>query len=157
VTVPLRARVDSDAPVGERTTSPAARFLTVAEPFCLPVENRGVVTPVEQWEAALEAAGELSAEVVEQLLDVHGERGARAIEAVAEERVKEYKDFTVVVGHEDEYVVEDGGCQCRDSQYNLDADDPTDLCWHVIATKIARRVDAVDYHDMWYSEVREFL
>jgi predicted nucleic acid-binding Zn finger protein len=115
------------------------------------------VTPVEEWEAALDVAGELSGDVVERILAVHGERATRAIDAVAEERVKEYRDFTVVVGHEDEYVVEDAGCQCRDAQYNLDPDDPTELCWHVIATKIARRVDAVDHHDMWYSEVREFL
>ncbi|WP_255150995.1 hypothetical protein [Halorarius halobius] len=112
---------------------------------------------VEEWQAALDDAGELSPDVVDRILTVHGERGAKAIEAVAEERVKEYNDFTVVVGHEEEYVVEDGGCQCRDSQYNLDPDDPTQLCWHVIAVSIAERVGEVDYHDMWYSEVREFL
>jgi predicted nucleic acid-binding Zn finger protein len=109
------------------------------------------------WQTTLEAAGELTPEVVEQLVDLHGNRGVRAIEAVSEERVKEYNDFTVVVGHADEYVVEGESCHCKDLEYNLDPDDPTDLCWHVIAVKIAEAVDAVDYHDMWYSEVREFL
>nr|WP_255195049.1 hypothetical protein [Halorarius litoreus] len=112
---------------------------------------------VEAWQTALDDSGELSPDVVDRILKLHGERGAKAIEAVAEERVKEYNDFTVVVGHEDEYVVEDGACQCRDAQYNLDADDPTALCWHVIAVHIAERVGKVDYHDMWYSDVREFL
>jgi predicted nucleic acid-binding Zn finger protein len=117
----------------------------------------GGVTPVEQWQAALAEAGELGSGVAEQVIDVHGQRGARAIEAVAERRVKEYRDFTVVVGTTDEYVVEDGGCTCEDSRYNLDDDDPTALCWHAIAAAIARRVGELDHHDMWYSEVREFL
>jgi len=115
------------------------------------------VTDVEEWEAALEREEALTGEVVDAILAVHGERGSRAIDAVAERRVKRYRDFTVVVGHEDEYVIEAGGCQCRDYEYNLDADDPTQLCWHVLATKIARRVGAVDHHDMYYSDVREFL
>jgi predicted nucleic acid-binding Zn finger protein len=115
------------------------------------------VNAVEEWQTALDDAGELAPEVVDRILTLHGERGAKAIEAVAEERVKQYNDFTVVVGHEDEYVVEDGACQCRDSQYNLDTEDPTQLCWHVLAVFIAERVGKVDYHDMWYSDVREFL
>jgi predicted nucleic acid-binding Zn finger protein len=125
-------------------------------PFPTPPRS-SAVNAVEEWQTALDEAGELAPEVVDRILSLHGERGAKAIEAVAEERVKEYNDFTVVVGHEDEYVVEDGNCQCRDSQYNLDGDDPTQLCWHVIAVFIAERVGKVDYHDMWYSDVREFL
>ncbi|CAI48189.3 SWIM zinc finger domain protein [Natronomonas pharaonis DSM 2160] len=112
---------------------------------------------VETWERTLEADGELTSDAVEQIIDTHDDRGVRAIEAVSEERVKQYRDFTVVVGHSEEYVIEDDGCSCEDSRYNLDPEDPTALCWHVIAAKIARRIDAVDHHDMWYSEVREFL
>jgi predicted nucleic acid-binding Zn finger protein len=110
-----------------------------------------------EWRAALDERGELDSSIVERIIDTHGDRGVRAIEAVAEERVKQYLDFTVVVGHTDEYVVEDGGCTCKDSSYNLDADDPDQRCWHVLAADIARRIDALDHHDMWYSEVREFL
>jgi len=115
------------------------------------------VTPVEEWQAALADAGELTPDVVEQIIAVHGDRGQRAIEAVSEGRVKEYRDFTVVVGREDEYVVEDGACTCKDAEYNLDPEDPTDLCWHAIAVAIAERIGAVEHHDMWYSEVRDFL
>jgi predicted nucleic acid-binding Zn finger protein len=115
------------------------------------------VNPVERWKGELAEAGELTPSAVDRIIKVHGDRGQRAIEAVTESRVKEYRDFTVVVGHSDEYVVEDGGCTCKDSVYNIDPDDPTDLCWHVIAVAVARRIDAVDEHDMWYSEVREFL
>jgi len=115
------------------------------------------VTPVEEWKAELADAGELTPAVVDRITDVHGDRGVRAIEAVSERRVKQYRDFTVVVGHEDEYVVEDGGCTCKDAEYNLDPDDPSELCWHAIAVAVAERIDALDHHDMWYSEVREFL
>jgi predicted nucleic acid-binding Zn finger protein len=116
-----------------------------------------VVSEVEDWRDALATTGELTGPIVRRLLDVHGDRGRRAIEAVTERRVKQYRDFTVVVGHRDEYVVEGGGCTCKDSAYNLDPDDPTQRCWHALAVDVAERVGAVDYHDMWYSEVREFL
>jgi len=115
------------------------------------------VSEVEDWREALSAAGELSGPIVDAILSVHGDRGQRAIEAVSEERVKQYRDFTVVVGHDDEYVIEDGGCTCKDAEYNLDSADPTQRCWHALAVDIAERVGAVDHHDMWYSEVREFL
>ena len=109
------------------------------------------------WRADLAAAGELTGPVVDAIIAAHGSRGRRAIEAVSEGRVKRYRDFTVVVGHEDEYVVEDGGCTCKDSEYNLDPDDPDQRCWHAIAVAVAERIDAVDHHDMWYSDVREFI
>jgi predicted nucleic acid-binding Zn finger protein len=115
------------------------------------------VTAVDEWETALEDAGELTSGAVDRIIATHGDRGVKAVEAVGERRIKEYRDFTVVVGHSEEHVVENETCECEDSRYNLDPDDPSELCWHVIATKIARRIDALDYHDMWYSEVREFL
>jgi predicted nucleic acid-binding Zn finger protein len=120
------------------------------------VRGGDAVTPVERWQGELADVGKLTPAVVQRILAVHDDRGRQAIEAVSERRVKEYRDFVVVVGFEDEYIVEDG-CTCRDSEYNLDPDDPTELCWHVLAAEIARRVDAVDHHDMWYSDVREFL
>jgi predicted nucleic acid-binding Zn finger protein len=116
-----------------------------------------VSDPVAEWQATLAEAGELTPTAVDQIADMHGDRGLRAIDAVSEQRVKQYKDFTVVVGHSEEYVVEDGGCACKDSAYNLDPEDPTERCWHALAVDIAERIDAVDHHDMWYSEVREFL
>lgn len=115
------------------------------------------MSAVDEWERRLSEAGELTPEAVDRIIGLHGDRGNRAIEAVGEGRVKEYRDFTVVVGHEDEYVVEDDGCTCKDSEYNLDAADPEQLCWHAIAVRIARAVGATDEHDMWYSDVRDFL
>ena len=111
----------------------------------------------DDWRTALAAAGELQPQIVSQILSIHGDRGQRAIEAVSERRVKRYRDFIVVVGYDEEYVVEDGGCTCKDSQYNLDPADPSQLCWHALAVEVAERIEAVDDHDMWYSDVREFV
>lgn len=110
-----------------------------------------------EWRRTLASEGELTPDVVAAILDAHGDRGSRAIEAVGEGRVKEYQDFPVVVGHSDEYVVENGACTCKDAAYNLDPADPEALCWHALAVEIARAVDEVDRHDMYYSEVRDLL
>ncbi len=114
-------------------------------------------TAVDEWQGLLATAGELTPAATDAIISTHGDRGRRAIEAVSEKRVKQYRDFTVVVGHHDEYIVEDGGCECADAAYNLDTADPEQRCWHAIAVDIAARIGAVDHHDMWYSEVREFL
>lgn len=120
-------------------------------------ERRGVSEPELPWLDALRGSDELESAIVERILGLHGDRGARAIDAVTEGRIKAYKDFTVVVGHGDEYVVEGRACTCKDATYNLDPDDPTQLCWHALAVQIARAIDAAEHHDMWYSDVREFL
>ena len=112
------------------------------------------MTEVDDWRAALAEAGELRPAIVTAILSAHGDRGGRAIDAVAEQRVKRYRDFTVVVGYESEYVIEDGGCTCKDSQYNHE---PDEQCWHALAVEIAERIDAVDHHDMWYSDVHDFM
>ena len=122
-----------------------------------PPEPPPTPDPEEDWRAALAATGSLSPAVVEAITDEHGDRGAKAVEAVGEGRVKRYRDFTVVVGYREEYVVEDGGCVCADATYNLDSEDDGARCWHAIAVDVAERVDAVDYHDMWYADVREFV
>lgn len=109
------------------------------------------------WRGELAATEQLTPTIVDTIIKYHGDRGARAIDAVSEERVKRYRDFTVVVGHNDEYIVEAGGCTCKDSLYNLDATDPTQCCWHILATAIAERIGVVDHHDMWYADVHDFL
>jgi predicted nucleic acid-binding Zn finger protein len=115
------------------------------------------VTAVDEWTDDLADAGELTPAIVDRIVSVHDNRGQRAIEAVPEKRVKSYRDFTVVVGYDDEYIIEDDGCTCKDSEYNLDAEDPDQLCWHAIAVRIAEALNETDDHDMWYSDVREFL
>lgn len=109
------------------------------------------------WEDALAEAESLDSGVVERILAIHGDRGRRAIDAVMEGRIKRYRDFLVVVGHNDEYVIDGRACTCFDAMYNLDPADDTAWCWHAIAARIAVTIGEVDCHDMWYSDVREFL
>ncbi len=116
-----------------------------------------VVTEGPDWFAELSETGDLTPELTSRILAVHGARGRRAIEAVGEQRVKQYRDFIVVVGHGDEYIVENGECECKDVQYNLDPEDPSDRCWHALAYEIATRVNAIDEHDLWYSDVRDLM
>lgn len=111
----------------------------------------------DDWRRQLAEEGTLTPAITDAILAAHGARGRKAIDAVAERRVKRYQDFTVVVGYTDEYIVEDGSCTCKDAQYNLDPEDDEALCWHALAVAIAERIDAVDHHDMWYAEVKEFL
>ncbi|MFP4174515.1 MAG: SWIM zinc finger family protein [Halobacteriales archaeon] len=108
------------------------------------------------WLDELEERGRLTGKITDEILKQHGARGKRAIDAVSEGRVKEYKDFIVVVGKEDEYIVEGRSCTCDDYRYNLgEADD--ELCWHVISALVAEATDETDEHDMWYSEVRDLV
>ena len=106
------------------------------------------------WLDKLEEYGRLTGGVTDAVLKEHGARGKRAMEAVSEGRVKEYKDFVVVVGKGDEYIVEGRSCTCEDYEYNLDEGE---LCWHALAALIADATDEVDEHDMWYSEVRDLV
>lgn len=111
----------------------------------------------EDWRSALNDAEELTPDAVALLLETHGDRGRRAIDAISEARVKQYLDFTIVVGHQDEYIVEAGECTCKDSEYNLDADDPDQRCWHSLAVEIAEQIGAIEDHDLWYAEVRDLI
>lgn len=109
------------------------------------------------WLARFSDAAALTPAGVEALLASHGAGGRRAIEGVADGRVKQYRDFTVVVGHEAEYIVEGDNCTCADMRYNLDASDPTQRCWHQLAVQIARTIDAVEEYDIYYGDVASLL
>ena len=111
------------------------------------------MSEVDDWRAALDAAGELQPAIVTAILSAHGDRGGKAIDAVAEQRVKRYRDFTVVVGYNTKEWSEEGGRSGKDRQYDLDDDAQW---WQEQAGGIAERVDAIDHHERWYSDVREF-
>ncbi|SFR33879.1 hypothetical protein SAMN04488124_0372 [Halogeometricum limi] len=145
---------ERDEDAAEAASTPAADE-PEAESFAVPTETES--DRETAWRRALAEAGELTPGVVDAVATIHGNRGMRAIEAVSEGRVKRYRDFTVVVGYAEEYVVEDGGCTCKDSSYNLDTEDDDQRCWHVLAAAVAERIGELDRHDMWYSDVRDFL
>ncbi|AIY89626.1 SWIM zinc finger family protein [Geoglobus acetivorans] len=80
------------------------------------------------------------------LIDNFGKRGDKAFFYVKEERVKKYRDFFVVVGNE-EYIVDDEFCTCRDFQLNLKGLKP---CAHIIAVHVARNIGNFDVVDAYY-------
>jgi predicted nucleic acid-binding Zn finger protein len=82
----------------------------------------------------------------EEILRVFGDRGRKALMAVDERRVKKYRDFFVVVGTSDEYVVEDDFCTCRDSVFRKGR------CWHVLAVTIASLTGSYEGIDLWYQD-----
>jgi len=78
---------------------------------------------------------------------VYGERGRKALKAVDERRVKRYLDFFVVVGHSDEYIVEEDFCTCNDFLFRGCE------CWHILAVRIAGRTGFYESYDLWYQDV----
>ncbi len=82
----------------------------------------------------------------------YGNRGRKGLEIVNERRVKQYKDYFVVVGETDEYVVEDELCTCKDFLFN---NAKTGVkCSHMIAVEVAKQKDIIDAVDAWYQDVR---
>ncbi len=80
----------------------------------------------------------------EEIARLYGDRGIKALDAVEQGRVKKYRDFFVVVGRSDEYVVEDDFCTCRDAVFR------GGLCSHVLAVRIARVCGMYEEIDLWY-------
>lgn len=78
------------------------------------------------------------------VLDCYGEQGRRALEAVESGSVKRYLDFVVVVGTNDEYMVEEELCTC-DRSLIANA-----FCWHQLAARIAILTNACEEYDLWY-------
>ncbi len=89
---------------------------------------------------------------LQQIKLEYGNRGKKGLEIVNERRVKRYKDYFVVVGESDEYIVEDEFCTCRDFLFNSPNNDAK--CSHMIAVEVAKQKDTIDTVDAWYQDVR---
>ncbi|MGZ4861456.1 MAG: SWIM zinc finger family protein [Halobacteriota archaeon] len=88
----------------------------------------------------------------QQIERKYGNRGKKGLEIAEERRVKQYKDFYVVVGEADEYIVEDALCTCRDFLFNASRN--ITKCSHMIAVEIAKQKDLIDFVNAWYQDVR---
>jgi predicted nucleic acid-binding Zn finger protein len=86
--------------------------------------------PDEFWERLKEERC-LTARLREELLRIYGERGRKALDAIDSGRVMHYRDFVVVAGSSDQYVVEDDFCTCQDFLYRRGP------CWHLLAVRLA--------------------
>lgn len=99
--------------------------------------------------------GEVTDEHLAQLSEVFGQRFTKAWETLKEERVKKYvfspsgRIVWIVVGREREYLIMPaaGFCSCDDFYFRV-LDREVDLCYHLVAQKIA---DALG----WYDKVEE--
>jgi predicted nucleic acid-binding Zn finger protein len=88
---------------------------------------------------------------ISQLSEVLGPRFIKALEAVKEERVKKYvfspsnRIVWIVVGREREYQVMPaaGFCSCDDFYFRV-MDREVNICYHLIAQKIAEILEQYD-------------
>jgi predicted nucleic acid-binding Zn finger protein len=97
------------------------------------------------WQT-MEEERALSPELRACIEQSYGERGRKALAAVEEGRVKRYRDFFIVVGHSDEYVVEEEFCTCIDFLFRGRE------CWHILAVRIAERTGQYEAYDLWYQD-----
>jgi len=98
------------------------------------------------WEK-IEQDGALTEEFRACIECVYKDRGRKALTAVDERRVKRYLDFYVVVGHSNEYIVEEDFCTCNDFLFRGRE------CWHILAVRIAERTGLYESYDLWYQDV----
>ena len=102
--------------------------------------------------------GKLTESQLSQLSEAFGSRFTKAWEAIQEERVKKYifspsgRIVWVVVGREREYQImpEAGFCSCDDFYFRV-MDREANICYHLIAQKIA---DALELYDKIEEEDR---
>ncbi|MDO8842664.1 MAG: SWIM zinc finger family protein [Methanocalculus sp.] len=100
---------------------------------------------INPW-VLLQKEGSLTEEAKRSLLHAYHERGEKAILAAEHGNVKKYRNFWVVVGRTDEYIVEDGYCTCDDFLYRGGE------CWHSIALRVAQICDLYEEFDLWYTQ-----
>ena len=107
----------------------------------------------------------LTDEHLAQLSDALGSRFTKAWEAVNEERVKKYvfspsgRVVWIVVGREREYQImpEAGFCSCDDFYFRV-MDREANICYHLIAQKIADTLglyDKIEEEDILYDCLME--
>ncbi len=98
------------------------------------------------WQA-VERERALTPELRACIVRLYGERGKKALAALDQRRVKRYRDFFVVVGRSDEYVVEGDFCTCSDFLFR------GRVCWHMLAVRIAERTGLYEAYDLWYQDI----
>ena len=106
------------------------------------------ITRSDLWQR-LSRERKLSPEMENEICEEYGERGRKAIAAVADRRVKRYCDFFVVVGYHDEYVVEEDFCNCSDFLFRGRE------CSHILAVRIAEATDNYESYNQWYMDVMQ--
>jgi len=96
----------------------------------------------------LKEKGVLSEELLEKFVLKYGELFWRAIKAVEEKRVKKYvfkpseKSLWIVIGKTRKYlVIPDFYCSCDDFYFNVVTRKKRQICYHILARKLAEALN----------------
>ncbi len=101
--------------------------------------------PDEFWKRMREERS-LSPRLREEFLQIFGERGKKALDALDSGRVLRYRDFVVVSGSSGQHIVEEGFCTCHDHLYR------GGTCWHLLAVRLAELTGTFRDVDGWFQE-----
>ena len=82
----------------------------------------------------------------DEIGELFGSRGKKALVAIDSGMIKKYLDFFVVEGRTAEYVVDEDFCTCGDFMYR------GRTCWHLIAVRIVTITGTFEKIDGWYIE-----
>jgi predicted nucleic acid-binding Zn finger protein len=88
----------------------------------------------------------LDASLRQDIEEVLGPRGKKALAALDAGKVKKYLDFFIVEGRTAEYVVDEDFCTCSDFMYRKK------VCWHLLAVRIAQETGTYTKIDSWYQD-----
>lgn len=83
-------------------------------------------------------------EVMAEVCRLYGAKGEKAVRAAKEGHVIQYRDFCVVIGTTDTYVVDEEFCTCADFTYR------ESQCWHLLAYRTAKALGMIVQRDEWY-------
>lgn len=93
----------------------------------------------------LKQSGALTPELEQEIMEVYGGRGKRALEAVKHQRVLKRGQRWFVRGKADEYEVVKNFCTCRDYVLNISTGKAgADMCYHALAKNICEILNS--YH-----------
>jgi len=97
-------------------------------------------------------------EIEEDVVELYGKRGKKAVRGVRRDCVKKYRDFWVVVGSKDHIVINDSFCDCEDYLYEVSSvNSDVEYCWHAIAVRLAKMTGRYSEVDAWYHEIQDLL
>lgn len=86
-------------------------------------------------------------EIVSEVCRLYGDKGEKAVRAAKNGQVIQYRDFCVVIGTTDTYVVDEGFCTCGDFTYR------GLQCWHILAFRTAKALGTIVQRDEWYQDL----
>lgn len=75
-----------------------------------------------------------------------GSRGKKALSILDSKKIKKYRDFFVVQGRTDPYIVDEDFCTCGDFLYRGRP------CSHILAARIAEVTGVYESVDSWYQD-----